>query len=487
LLFLLLLFQQFVFELQAQSLRDNIWIIGNIGGGTTIDFSGNPVTATYVATSMTHLSTNASICDSLGNLLFYTNGNYIASASHQPMWNGLNLDLGFLGISPAPNAPQIIMALPLPNSSNMYYLFYKALIEVTPDSLTSKFYYSTIDMDKNQGKGMVIDKNHLVLEGTYLDWGEMTSCRHANGRDWWILLGESDSNKYYRYLFTPEGLLEHEPQVIGVAVPSGLGQAVFSPDGTKYARLNIVSTEIGTYMDIYNFDRCTGLLSNHLQFMYSDGAGAGGLAFSPNSRYLYASSQNHVYQYDTSIDDIESTNEVVAVYDGFESPFWTTFYQAQLAPDGKIYICASNGADVLHVVNSPDEKGLGCEFMQHSFYLPTSNWASMPNFPYFNLGALPGSPCDTLGVSAAKEEGQRGRVEVSPNPASEYVVISLPQYIKDAIFTLHSTTGQLVFTQQLAEGQESMVGLEGIAPGLYFYEVKDNEKLLGSGKLVRVE
>jgi hypothetical protein len=31
------------------------------------------------------------------------------------------------------------------------------------------------------------------------------------------------------------------------------------------------------------------------------------------------------------------------------------------------------------------------------------------------------------------------------------------------------------------------VGLEAIAPGIYFYEVRDGERLLGSGKLVRVE
>jgi hypothetical protein len=379
------------------------------------------------------------------------------------------------------------MALPLPNSPNIYYLFYKALIEVEPDILSSKFYYSKIDMSKNQGKGMIVEKNQLILEGAYLDWGKITACKHANGRDWWILLGEADSKQFQKFLLTPDGVIFKGVFDVELPVNLGLGQAVYSPNGEKYVILNLVSTDIGNYLDLFYFDRCEGILSNQLQTHYMDGAGAGGVAFSPNSRFLYVSSMNYLYQFDMEADDIIASKDTIGTYDGFESPFWANFFLPQLAPDGKIYICAANGTDILHVINNPNEKGQACNFVQHGVQLTTGIGFSMPNFPYFNLGALPGSPCDTLGVSAAKEEGQRGRVEVSPNPASEYVVISLPQYIKDAIFTLHSTTGQLVFIQQLAEGQESMVGLEGIAPGLYFYEVRDSGRLLGSGKLVRVE
>jgi hypothetical protein len=57
----------------------------------------------------------------------------------------------------------------------------------------------------------------------------------------------------------------------------------------------------------------------------------------------------------------------VATWDGFEENgfFATTFYLAQLAPDGKIYINSNNGVSYLHVINNPDSLGLACDVCQH--------------------------------------------------------------------------------------------------------------------------
>ncbi len=314
----------------------------------------------------------------------------------------------------------------------------------------------------------------------------MTACKHANGRDWWIILGESDTNRYFRFLFSPLGLEVLEPQVIGDNVPSGLGQAVLSPDGNYYVRLNMISLETGNYLDFYSFDRCVGMLSNHFQMHYVDQAGAGGVAFSSNSQFLYVTSDAYVYQYDINASSVEASKEVVALYDGFQSPFWTNFYQAQLAPDGRIYICSSNGVDVMHVINSPNEKGQACDLQQHSLQLPIQNAFSMPNFPNFNLGALEGSPCDTLGVSNAIEVVEGKGVCISPNPAKDYVEVKLPSGQSAAMLTLYSATGQPVRSQRLQAGW-SVVGLEGLAKGMYFWEVRDEGRVLGAGKLVKVE
>lgn len=156
----------------SQSLRDNIWMIGSFGQGVTFDFSTDTLVLYANNAQMTHLSTNASICDTLGNLLFYTNGVYIASGNHQPMWNGSGLDLGILNEFPqyGTNVSQAALILPLPGSPKIYYLFYKAVIRISDTELSSKFYYSIIDMSKNNGKGMVVEKNQLVMDGVYLDW-----------------------------------------------------------------------------------------------------------------------------------------------------------------------------------------------------------------------------------------------------------------------------------------------------------------------------
>lgn len=79
----------------------------------------------------------------------------------------------------------------------------------------------------------------------------------------------------------------------------------------------------------------------------------------------------------------------IAIYDGSVSPFPTPFLTAQLAPDGKIYINSPNGNNVLHVIHEPNLKGDSCHVEQNGIHLPTYNFASMPNFPNYRLGAIP--------------------------------------------------------------------------------------------------
>ncbi|MDP1818004.1 MAG: hypothetical protein Q8K92_26365, partial [Leadbetterella sp.] len=70
----------------------------------------------------------------------------------------------------------------------------------------------------------------------------------------------------------------------------------------------------------------------------------------------------------------------------------------QLAPDNKIYMCATNGIKYLHVIHHPDEYGINCLFQQRGIVLPTYNASSVSYSPYFRLGPLDNSLCDTLGL-----------------------------------------------------------------------------------------
>ncbi|MBK6894734.1 MAG: hypothetical protein IPH00_16790 [Flavobacteriales bacterium] len=82
----------------------------------------------------------------------------------------------------------------------------------------------------------------------------------------------------------------------------------------------------------------------------------------PNSRFLYVTSVLDVYQYDTEASDIAASMVHIAHWDSTYSPgppFATVFDIAQLAPDGKIYIGTGNSTLRMHVINDPDEPGLG--------------------------------------------------------------------------------------------------------------------------------
>jgi PKD repeat protein len=388
--------------------HDYVWLMGYDtslivpgGDGLVMDFNETPVFIYYEQRDMNFQRTNASICDTAGNLLFYTNGIYIANAQHEPMENGEGLNPGQLTSDFAQYGqpvPQAALILPLPESDSIFLLIHlnrEYTGVVNPSTITEELFYSKIDISANNGDGKVLEKNQLILNDT-LDSGKLTTVRHANGRDWWLLVQKYDTNLFYRFLITPEGIIQMSFQQIGDNLYSGLGQSVFSPDGSKYVHFTTKNIALGQFVNIFNFDRCTGLLSDPRYVTYNDTAWAGGVAVSPNSRYLYVSSYLYVYQFDLQAEDIAASKDTVAVYDGFQAPFPTRFFMAQLAPDGKIYLNATNGVNILHVIHDPDQPGAACNFEQHGVQLPTYNAFSLPNFPNYRLGPLEGSLCDTL-------------------------------------------------------------------------------------------
>jgi PKD repeat protein len=392
--------------------HDYQWLLGQrsqaqiIYSGTTIDFNTTPPDIYYEFREMRFRQANASMCDAAGNLLFYTNGIYIANALHQPMENGTGLNPG-VHAQENQNYGYILsqgaMALPAPEQGSIYYLVHMDK-ELPPDNslvYSNHFYYSLINMSGNDGVGTVEQKNVPVISER-LNQGKIVAVKHANGRDWWIVIRKHDSGIHYKLLLDRNDIRIHSAQEIGYAVSSqSIGQAVFSPDGSKYANVHLTgSAGDPIYVSIYDFDRCSGELSNPVQFTYADTAWAGGIAISPNSRFLYVSSFRYVYQYDLHAQNIEASRITVAEWDGFSDPLHpalaTTFYLAQLAPDGKIYINNSNGTRYLHVINHPDSLGLACDVCQHCVEMPSINNFSLPNFPNYRLHHLEGSLCDTL-------------------------------------------------------------------------------------------
>jgi len=147
---------------------------------------------------------------------------------------------------------------------------------------------------------------------------------------------------------------------------------------------------------IYDFDRCTGLLSNQCStvFEYPPLKFGIGVSCSPDSRYLYVTETIYVYQYDLTAPDIFATKTVVGEYDGFLSAFDLPLYywQAQLAPDGRIYIGGLNTGSHLSYIQHPTREGLACGFVPHGMNLTVVNQYSIPNHPNFRLGPSTAPP-----------------------------------------------------------------------------------------------
>ena len=215
----------------------------------------------------------------------------------------------------------------------------------------SSLLYSRVSMNLLNGLGGVVEKRKLLIDDD-LDLGKLTATKYANGRDWWILVPEFSNEFFYTILLDHTGIASVDTQHIDIPIlrTHAVGQAVFSPDGSKYSRSTSEITDVGFFFEIFDFDRCTGRLSNQQVFSHVPTTALGRpVVFSPNSRYLYITESGVYYQFDTWADDIAETEKILGEWDGFFylDVFATGPWMAQLGPDGKIIYCYTKYYSIL--------------------------------------------------------------------------------------------------------------------------------------------
>lgn len=484
--------------------HDHVWVLGynsqvedSLFGGSFIDFNESPPSIYKGDLPLNFLITNASICDSTGNLQLYSNAIQIANGQGEIIPGGTGLTPGVIADDFEDRGyllDQGAIFLPSPFGGSRFHLIHADREDPEEDLLshTQRLYSTKLEISQSFPQGMLISKNQIIINDT-LEPGKISATKHANGRDWWIITKRYTTNEYYIILLSSSGAEVISLQSTGVNYPApGVGQAVFSPDGSKYARVNIIDFfDEKNYLSIYDFDRCSGQLDAVEQFQLRDTISSGGVAISPNNRFLYVSAARFIFQYDLSADNIQETKDTVAVYDGFLDPFPTLFYHCQLAPDGKIYINASNGSTILHVIHQPNLKGDACMVEQHGIQLPTHNAFSLPNFPNYRLGPLEGSPCDTLSLtSTTPVPEQEFDFQIYPNPASDFIYLSRegdsPFGSRELHWRLIDALGREVkridVNERLARQKIDIAGLQF---GVYFWEISSVRGVLQHGKLLK--
>lgn len=398
-------------NISFSQLYDYNWLIG-YGGGINnhdtnfgmnhINFDTFPASLEYIMEGELGFNENSiTMSDNFGEILFYTNGEEVYNSLHIPMENGNNLvpPSGLFGQI----APQNIFSIPFPGTKDSFLLIYHEwkihwydgynFLIMSPD-----LRYAVIDMTKNDGLGSIVSKHNIIIQDTFAP-NFLTTCRHANGRDWWVLLWKQKTNEVYHLLIDINGIRIMFIDSVDNKIDFDLGQGNFSPDGNKYAIVNLKNKD-NIYLDLFDFNRCSGRLSNQRRLKYDPNINpySGGLSFSHDSRYLYISLCTEIFQYDLWAEDVLASEKLVAVWDGSLDPFPTHFYLAQLAPDGRIYISCKNGVKSIHVIKHPDRTDTLCEVEQRGLKLISYNGFTMPNYPYFRMGPDDGCPCDTLGI-----------------------------------------------------------------------------------------
>lgn len=480
----------FLFLIGNSQGKDNLWMFGYYPGPTgkaDIEFSSGAPIITTSNRDINLSLTFANITDNNGNLLFYTNGAIVANAFNDTMPNGDSLSPAsytfsgswqYLGFP----VSQGSIIIPDPGDTMKYYLFHSSADVLTNgDQCPLHLYYSVIDLAADSGRGDLITKNNILLSDT-LSGGNITACKHANGRDWWVIESEFGHPAYYVFLITPFGIQLVRKQIIGQRLKSD-GQSTFSRQGTKYARYDTTND-----FDVFDFDRCTGILSNNIHVAINDSMVGYGVGFSPDGTKVYASSIQYVYQFDLNAPNVAGSMTTVATWDGAYSPQATIFYMQQLAPDNRLYIATGNVTNVMHYIEYPDSLGLSCNVIQHGLMLPTYNNRTVPNHPNYHLGPVVGSICDSLSVGLPHTIVQSAGLRLNPNPATNQVWVNyqFPNN-RDGWLEIYDPLGKLILKRRLYwSTTQLLVYLNAIkSSGIYVAKVYDDTGMyLSTEKMV---
>ncbi len=431
------------------------------------------------------------ISDKNGVFQFYSNGCDIISANNSSLVNGEGISPGvvedvFCNSVNANPIPQGGLIIPVPSKNNEYYVinydlqlvnYFDTLEAWDPQNLL----LHRVDMDLNNGDGAVVSKNEAVIhDDLALARGQLQAVKHANGIDWWVMVPKAASNCYHLILLTAEGVREEKIICSGEAwnAFSGTGQAVFSQDGTKYVRANPWNG-----INIFDFDRCSGELSNPIVFPFTETGFQGvGVAISPNGNLLYVTRLDKIFQFDLLAEDVENSKVLIDTLGPNLPSFAASMFLCQLAPDDKIYIAGTGSHSFLHVINSPNERGLACDFRQNGIVLPDLNFVGIPNFPNYDLGAS-SEYCEPLSTSIFDSALVTGHLDISPNPAIQSVVLNIEgETISSySIYSIHGA--ELISVEE--EGIKLNVDISALPSGAYIVLARLLSGYQQVGKLVK--
>jgi hypothetical protein len=485
-------------------LHDRFWISGySLNSlppylGNIIDFSTDKPTVIANTVALETTGATCTMSDADGNLLFYTNGGQVRNKLHQLIENGdsLNTSPGeypspIYGTQVAYPLTSTLLVLPGTYNKDWYHIIHLTDTycgPALPGICKRPLLHTLVDMSANNGAGKVLIKNQVLYNTWAMD--KPIAVKHANGRDWWIMMSDHLTNRHYTFLFNDTGIIDSFTQVAGfkpdpVVSRDAGGNNIFSPDGSIY-----VDSDSRNGHRIFDFDRCTGQLSNFRWIQLPEQQPFGGVAISPNSRFLYITASAWAMQYDLWEPDIAASVDTVAVWDGFCSPCPSasvSFGECQLAMNGKIYVVPNNSVYHISYIESPDIKGIGCNFVQHGLELPNLFVLATPVHPNYRLGALTGSPCDTLTVNATEAPKPLNGLRLYPNPAQDRAVLELTETWTSngaAQYRIYNALGALVQSGAIAEGAKKIVvSLAGLPNGVYVCQVLRDGQVLGAAKL----
>ena len=428
----------------------------------------------------------ASISDTSGHLLLYSNGCMIADSSNQIIVNGD-------GLNPGPMATELCghygyiseqgaAFIPVPGHSNDFWLIH---IAIERDTLLKTKYgplYATY-IDGSNGNYIVTNKNQILLEGNLERFAVV---KHGNGIDWWVTVPKYNTNEYLNYLITKIGIKDIGIQKVGPVFhfkycSNGRGTNTFSNTGKYYVRYNVSCGPV-----VFNFDRCTGILENPVSYVPTQTEfGGGGVAFYPDDSKMYYSTQNFIRK----IDFVNLPNASIQIV-GYDSTAATTLGNMFIGPDLNAYIRTQSSEFFIHELELRKNisKNTDETFKARAIKLPVRNTRTIPMSINYSLSHKYNSDCDSLFTEI--KELNNNFLTVYPNPAQSKIILDISSIIQSGLslkLKVVNEKGEIIINKEM-DNNSSKYTLDTIGwiPGLYLIQVI-NGKNIFTGKVIIVK
>lgn len=374
---------QFIFIqcILSQRQADN-WIFAKWAG---LNFSsGQPVPWLPVQNGASFLN-GTIMSDTVGNLLFYSNGDRVWNRNGEMMENGDD-------IMPGSCWNQSAISFPRPGYINQYYLF-----TVSGWIIPEGMYYSIIDMSLDGGLGAVSNVKNIKLDAAFWAHDHQFVTKSRSGNSYWVVTRLYHDDRYASFLVDEQGV--HQDPVYSSTgiyrefIYGDNGDIKISPNKRYLANGHRGNTLGPEEFYLRSFEICTfNDETGEIHYMYMVNKKIVGgtysasysCEFSPDSKFLYLTfdmpDSGYLYQYDMQyIEDSASF-----INSGIEISNQSGI-NLQLANDGKIYTSIPipdipNYRFYIGVINKPWEKGENCDFDLDGIYLlgRDGQW-SLPN------------------------------------------------------------------------------------------------------------
>jgi len=324
--------------IQAQNLQNANWYFGNQRA-----FSFSPPNQNspqlIAGSAMSTQESCASVSDTNGNLLFYTNGIKI--------WNNANVEMpNGSGLNGSLSSTQGAVIVPKPGSPSRYYIFtINGITGSLPTEPNRGLYYTEVDVILGDVVAGV--KNIAVSgsQGASTESEKLTATKHADGVNYWVVAQLGSIIRSYRVTSTG---VQAFPLVTstapvntntGIGISPAVGQMKISPNGQKIG----ICYNTGT-IALGDFNSSTGQASFPNSLIAAPLAYS--LEFSPDSQFVYFSPGGSISYTNTTTIAVQTVNPS------------NIGGKLQLALNGKIYVSSGSSLYVISNPNTPGSLGL---------------------------------------------------------------------------------------------------------------------------------